>query len=458
LYNGSLSYVFAKDTTYTQSIYDISEGTWNNQDYKAYAKSDGFVLVTDYNNPDNFVSEYVSELDNIKVNGILKTQALYIQNSILANYDIFFLSTDSGFYAVSSGSNSDVFGNEFVARKVLDNPSGVTKFNKSFIPNQIPSVPVNVNVSNYLFILTDDGLLRTTNWKWANPASTSNIVVSQRFLQGLECFSYHISTSESVDGVKPGKSKIFIGTNKGVYRSLDEGNSFHKTEFMGANPSSVYDLKVFSSSFNSLSQNVLLAATNNGLWYTLDDGDNWYRTGENTTEGYSPVLFQSKPIGQIKFVENDSNSTGYLAQTFTTASIANTISKVSAYIKIREQDNISSASYNNSVSNSSLIAYVYSVDVNNRPQTQLAASSSVTSSNIRRDGFTTFDLTSDLDIPGSGTTTLALVIRETSSSIPLFYWRKSSQSNPVAGSAFTSINCSTWYEQTNQYFISTECQ
>jgi len=48
---------------------------------------------------------------------------------------------------------------------------------------------------------------------------------------------------------------------------------------------------------------------------------------------------------------------------------------------------------------------------------------------------------------------LAIVIKETSSSVPLFNWRKSTQVNPVSGAAFTSVNGSTWYEQLNQDFF-----
>ena len=448
LYNGSLSYVFAKDTTYTQSIYDISEGTWNNQDYKAYAKSDGFVLVTNYNNPDNFVSEYVSELDNIKVNGILKTQALYIQNSTLTNYDIFFLSTDSGFYAVSSGSNSDVFGNEFVARKVLDNPSGVTKFNKSFIPNQIPSVPVNVNVSNYLFILTDDGLLKTTNWKWANPASTSNIVVSQRFLQGLECFSYHISTSESVDGVKPGKSKIFIGTNKGVYRSLDGGISFEPTNRFDKQSPTIYDLKSFDSTYTSgasdVTNPVLIACTSLGIWYSVDDGDNWYKSGVETNNSELPVNFSYLPSNNIP-ISNDITIGNYLAQSFTTKNASTVIDKVSVYLKVNT-DLSSNSNYTNSYSNNTIEATLCSLNGSGLPNLSSVLATSTTvninPSDIVDGTFINFNF----NYTASANSQIALVIREnvTAGGISIVSWKKSNLTNPYSsGRAFTRYSA-TW--------------
>lgn len=429
------------------------KGFWNGLLFEAFGKSDGLTIKV-YENG-TFTSDFL-KLTNSNINGFFKGQYVKIGSGATEIYESIHASGDDGYYVLGYQVNNSSFGQFINPRKmfVQGNPDGVTRYYNSFQAYSVPSSAQNSLYANPLFIMTNDGLLKVNNWKYCYPdnLSSSDFLVEKRFLRNTECLSYAIDT-DSATGSTPGKSKIFIGTNKGVYRSLDEGNSFHKTEFMGVNPSTVFDLKVFSSTFNSITQNVLLAATNNGLWYTLDDGDNWYRTGENTNEGYSPVLFQSKPLNQIKFVANDSNTTGYLAQTFTTASTASTITKVSAYITIREQDNISNSSYNNSLSNSSLTAYVYSVDTNSKPQTQLAASSSITSSSVRKDGFTTFDLTSDLDIPGTGTTTLAIVIKETSSSVPLFNWRKSTLSNPVSGSAFTSINGSTWYEQSNQDFF-----
>jgi hypothetical protein len=187
-----------------------------------------------------------------------------------------------------------------------------------------------------------------------------------------------------------------------------------------------------------------VACTNNGIWYTLDDGDCWYRTGENTSEGYSPVLFSSKPSNDIRFIVSDSGSVGYLAQTFTTSSTASTISKVSAFLSIRDQDSLSNSSYNDSLANTTLTAYVYSVDANVRPQTQLAASSPMTSSSVNVGGFTSFNLTSALDIPGTGSTTLALVIKETASSVPLFKWKKASTNNPFSGLGYSSSNAISW--------------
>jgi hypothetical protein len=74
----------------------------------------------------------------------------------------------------------------------------------------------------------------------------------------------------------------------------------------------------------------------------------------------------------------------------------------------------------------------------------LAVSSPITSSSVNVGGFTSFNLISALDIPGTGSTTLALVIKETASSVPLFKWKKASTSNPFSGLGYSSSNAVSW--------------
>lgn len=418
-------------------------GFWNGTLFEAFATSDGLSVKL---GTTNFTSDFLKLTTN-NVNGIFK--GTYVKNSsgTVSEFESLHAAGDDGYYVMGNEAQYSTFSSFLIPRKMFSagNPEGVSKFYKSFQAYSVPSSTNKITYANPLFILTDDGILKVRNWKYCYPddVNSSDFFVESRYLRGLHCFSYAIDT-EAANGNTPGKSKIYIGTNDGVYRSFDEGNTFERSDYIGTLPTCVYDLQVFSSTFNSITQNVLVACTNNGIWYTLDDGDCWYRTGENTSEGYSPVLFSSKPSNDIRFILNDSGSVGYLAQTFTTSSTANTISKVSAFLSIREQDNLSNSSYNNSLANTTLTAYVYSVDTNTKPQTQLAASSPITSSSVNVGGFTSFNLTSALDIPGTGSTTLALVIKETASSVPIFKWKKASTSNPYSGYGYTSSNAISW--------------
>ena len=418
-------------------------GFWNGSLFEAFATSDGLSVKI---GSTTFLSDFLKLTLN-SVNGLFK--GTYTTNSAgtVSEFESLHAAGDDGYYVMGNSTQYSTFSSFLVPRKMFSagNPEGVSKFYKSFQAYSIPSSSTKLEYANPLFILTNDGILKVRNWKYSYPEdlNSSDFIVDSRYLRGLHCFSYAIDTEAAV-GSTPGKSKIYIGTNDGVYRSFDEGNTFERSDYIGTLPTCVYDLQVFSSTFNSITQNVLVACTNNGIWYTLDDGDCWYRTGENTSEGYGPVLFASKPSNDIRFINNDSGTVGYLAQTFTTSSTASTISKVSAFLSIREQDNIANSSYNDSLTNTTLTAYVYSVDTNSAPQTQLAASSPITSSSVNVGGFTSFNLTSALDIPGTGSTTLALVIKETASSIPIYKWKKASTSNPFSGYGYTSSNAISW--------------
>jgi hypothetical protein len=418
-------------------------GFWNGTLFEAFATSDGLSVKL---GTTNFLSDFLKLTTN-NVNGIFK--GTYIKNSLgnVQEFESLHAAGDDGYFVMGNDTQYSSFSSFLVPRKMFisGNPEGVSKYYKSFQAYSVPSSTNTTTYANSLFILTNDGILKVRNWKYSYPddVNSSDFIVDSRYLRGLHCFSYAIDTEAAV-GNTPGRSKIYIGTNNGVYRSFDEGNTFERSDYIGTLPTCVYDLQVFSSTFNSITQNVLVACTNNGIWYTLDDGDCWYRTGENTSEGYSPVLFSSKPSNDIRFIASDSGSVGYLAQTFTTSSTASTISKVSAFLSIREQDGLSNSSYNDSLANTTLTAYVYSVDANVKPQTQLAASSPITSSSVNVGGFTSFNLISALDIPGTGSTTLALVIKETASSVPLFKWKKASTNNPFSGLGYSSSNAISW--------------
>ena len=445
---GASNGVWKYDTTWQKQTSSARQnaylsGFWNGSVFEAFATSDGLSVKL---GSTTFLSDFLKLTSN-NVNGLFK--GTYIKNNagVVSEFESLHAAGDDGYYVIANSTQYSTFSTFLAPRKMFSagNPEGVSKYYKSFQAYSIPSITTKSEFANPLFILTNDGILKVRNWKYSYPddLNSSDFIVDSRYLRGIHCFSYAIDTEAAV-GSTPGKSKIYIGTNDGVYRSFDEGNTFERSDYIGTLPTCVYDLQVFSSTFNSITQNVLVACTNNGIWYTLDDGDCWYRTGENTSEGYSPVLFASKPSNDIRFINNDSGTVGYLAQTFTTSSTASTISKVSAFLSIREQDNISNSSYNDSLTNTTLTAYIYSVDGNSAPQTQLAASSPITSSNVNVGGFTSFNLSSALDIPGSGSTTLALVIKETASSIPIFKWKKASTSNPFSGYGYTSANAISW--------------
>ena len=436
-----LSSSWSKINSSKQNHLDFLTGYANGILFEAFAKSDG--ISVKYNNQSDF-----SKQASNTVNGLFKGVYVKNTNTDVLTYDSLHACSDDGYYVYGFQSQFEVFSTFLIERKMFSNgnPEGVTRYYKSFQANNITYIPPKESFSNSLYILTNDGILKVRNWKYSYPddLSSTDFIVDNRYIRGRECFCYALDTTAAT-GSTPGLSKIYVGTDKGVYKSLDGGHTFEPSEYMLSEPLAVYDLKIFESTFNSQTKNVLVAATDNGLWYTIDDGDNWYRTGEATSDSLEPVSFSSRPTNNLRFVSSDSGSIGYLAQTFTTSATASTITKVSAYITVRDQDNLNPSLYNNSLSNTTLTAYVYSLDGNNMPDTVLGSSSSKKYSDLSLNSFTTFDLTSDVDIPGSGTTSLAIVIKETVSSIPVFSWKKSSLDNPYAnGRALYSANDITW--------------
>ena len=438
---------WVKQSSFEHKQNDFLTGFLDGELFEAYASSNGLsVHLTTAQKI--FKSDYLKISQGKPINGLFLDSYNKVVNGVLGTKNVLHACGDDGYFTLVKTNQTSTFSSFLQSRKMFasGNPDGVTTFYKSFVPYSTPSVPARPLLANSLFILTDDGILKVKNWKYCYPedVNSSDFIVEERYLRGRNCYSYAIDTDAGI-GLTPGKSKIYIGTDNGVYRSVNEGNNFYKTQNIGSYPVCVYDLKVFESTFNSITQNVLLAFTDNGIWYTIDDGDNWYRTGTNTDDSLSPVTFASIPTLDERFIPSDAGSTGYLAQSFTTSSTASTIDKVSAYITIRPQDTLSLSSYNSALSNNTLTAYVYSLDANGYPDTQLASSGAIVSSGINTSGFTSFLLSSTLDIPGTGASSLALVIKEVTSAVPLFRWKKSSFANPyTSGKSLYSANDITW--------------
>ena len=448
LYFGSVALVFTKDNLYVQNIVDFEEGLWGSEYFRAYAKSDGLLFIK---SPDttSFTSEYIANLDNVKVNGILKSSGLKLVSEIISTYDILFVCSDSGIYGISDAVVLDVFSASLTSKKLLDNPTGVSKYFKCFTPFITPTIPVNTNTSNYLFILTDDGILRSDNWRWVNPTDITgaSLNIDKRFLQGIQCFSYALDTDDSADGVLPGKSKIFIGTDKGVYRSLDGGISFEKTQRFNKLFPVVFNLEIFESTYLSnstyITKNILVACTNIGIWYSSDDGDNWYQSGSVTDDNEYPLLIDSNPTNKVVLSESLA-SDGYLGQTFVTKNTSTVIDKVYAMLEVNTELS-SNQYYNNSLTYNTIQAFLCQLDINDKPDLSNVLASSSNTKNpdeIVNGDFSYFNF----NYSASGNSSIALVIKETvaANSISVLSWKKSNLVNPYSVGKAYEYRSSVW--------------
>lgn len=398
LYNLSSSYALTKNNIYTQSTYDFIYGFFDGIKYRAFAKSDGVSFITNYDTSD-FNSSYISQLDGLRVNKLNKISHTRVSDDLFTNYDVLYASSKDGIYGLCLASSTNIFSSDIVSRKLTaDNPEGVNNYFGAFVPLQIPSIPVNNNQNNNLFILTNDGILKVDNYRWCDPniSDGSTFNISNRFLRGLECTCFAVNSSDSSNSEFPGKSKIFIGTNKGVFRSLDGGEYFETTNRFDKKFAAVNNLQYFSSTYqsggNPVTKDVLLASTNLGLWYSVDDGDNWFKCGVQTNDSESPATFDYFPSNKIKFTDTPATARP-LGQTFTAPSTNKTIEKIALKLSINK-DLISNQSYTDSLAGNTVEVKIYGVS-SNLPDdggTLLATSSSVNVRDIIENDETVFTL------------------------------------------------------------------
>lgn len=417
LFNISSSYVISKNESFNQSVNDFDFGFFDNLKYQAYAKSDGALINLNYDDDLSFTTTFLSSLDGVFTNKVNKITHTRISSNLFANYDVLYFSSRQGLYAACISNADDVFSSNISHRKIIQSdPEGVSNYFGAFVANQIPTVPVNNNLNNNLFILTNDGILKADNYRWVDPSVSNgaSLNISKRFLRGLNCNCFVLNKSDSSNStIYPGKSKIFIGTNKGVYRSLDGGEYFERTNRFNKKFASINNLQYFSSSFvsgaSTITKDVLVASSNLGLWYSIDDGDNWYKCGEATDDSEFPVLFDYYPSNQIAFT-NSISSAKPLGQSFVAPDSGVTIEKIALKLHINK-DLIDEEKYSVSLAGNTVAVKLYGV-ASNLPDdggTLLATSSSINISNLIENDETVFTIS----YAASSNQNLSFVINET---------------------------------------------
>lgn len=429
--NGNWSQI----TGFDQLHFSHLANTWGNFNLEVYGKSDGVSIVKTQVGSDSFISENAGLSSSVEVYGILKDSLIKIVNSEQVLQDVIILATSEGLYACTDSENLNLFSPSMISREMLgsNKPSDISYYKSIFRPLKTPQTPVAKVDPIALFALTDNGLLKIHNWQWCYPESTSNYQIEDRFLQGYNCKCFVLATEESVDDIKPGKSKIFIGTDRGVFRSLDGGDSFMPTERMNSKSLVIYQLRIEATSYidgvTTVETNAIIASTSDGIWYSINDGDDWYRSGDSTIEGFSPVGFSSFPTLSAK-ISDVLTSSGSLAQTFVSTNSSDVIDKVSVYLDVN--DKIINQNYQSSLANNTIRAYLYSV-TSGLPNSLLATSvTTYTPQQIIGKQFVNFEF----NYATTASTNYSLVITESVSAgnISVTRW-KASQSLYANGKA-----------------------
>ena len=421
--------VWTANITFTQAQFDYINGSWFYGTFEAYAKEDGVSFVWTPKGATQFQSDHVTLVDKYRVNGLYKDKFIKITTDSQGNAkqtetDALYVCAENGLFAVTNGANAGTNLTAFLTgRDVFGGKVSGYKFYKIF---RALATPPATKAPVPMFILTNNGLLKVRNWRWLDPAdaATPDFIIEKQFLEGIACYSYAVDTESSPDGIKPGKSIIYIGTSNGVYRSLDEGSSFEKCERINGGQTAVYDLKVFTS--ESSGYRVVLAGTEFGLWYSINQGDTWYDPGYETDDIPLTVNFSGRPTNNVNISDTLTQS-GTLAQTFKTGDGQILIDKAAAYLDINSYL-ASDTRYATSLANNTIRGYLYSVNGSGYPLSVVATSSTIYNpSDFTYQSFVNFDFNYSCSIG----TTYAFVITETvtSGGISLLTWTKSSLYN-----------------------------
>ena len=440
------------NATYPQTIFaQLDNQAWNTSGgvtytYDAWGKDDGLAFVLKPDNGGDFISDHFDALDERRVYGLYHDQFVRIStdasgNTTQTKVNALYMATEDGLFAVTAGSRGGSYSSVLAGRQMFGEnkpmiqvslPSGGTQtvpvkfydITRSQRPNSIPMI-----------LLSNNGVYIVRNWRWCDPDPTAtppllDFYAESHSLSGISCHC-HLHASE---GVNPTVYKLFIGTEKGVYRSYDGGYSWERCERIAGGDTSVYTLVSAGSG--------ILAGTELGLYYSDDDGDTWYRPSDN---GNGVAEYDSTISTSVDF------NGGYLAQTFVLDNISNEIDKISILISLK--DLVDDPSYEASLNNTLQVAiYTTSSGVPNANIAPVTAPDIISASDVLYRGWNYANINVIGLTPGA---TYALVINENIApgGIPIFKWHTSKISNPYSsGQGFDGNLVPTWSALTNRDF------
>ena len=444
LYTGA-SGIWTSSSIFREKIYDFSEGIFNGMNYEAYAKSNGFAFNVSSIGSSVFTSDEFKTVSGQKVFGIFKGSYSKPSSQTSASEinDAIYLFTDTNIYGVTTGTVGGELSSILVGKEMLLSiPNGITEFYKGFEALPISFSNTNKSFAKHLFVLTNSGVLKIDNWNICDVTNSENYFnISDHFLPGTQCYSY--ATSGDTTSY-PSVSKVFIGTNKGLFRSFDAGNTFEPSNRFNNEILSVFDVKIFSSTYASVTKDVILAATSKGLWYSVDDGDNWQKSGDNDSDGNLYCEANSMP----SYYDNLSTSiasNGYVAQRFLGNGLVDKI-----YVRLKVNDLSSNSGYQSSLTNNVISAYIYTDGGSNTPSISPAAISTTTyaPADIIDKEYVYFNF----NYTTTASTPYYIVIKEVKSSIALVSWMKSSELSTLSYNSLQSTNGTSWTNLSKKYF------
>jgi len=211
--------------------------------------------------------------------------------------------------SVTSGSEEDLSNNQRYIVTGYDSNGdpvyGRLRFYKVF---QAPMRPWE-KFKNLIF-LTNDGIRVAMNWRWLDPENEDLYLfwMATPFSttdpdQRVVCSCFTTGVDDSIDDESPEawkKWKIFVGTDRGLYRSYSPNCESLEACQRISGASAIYSLAYESGR--------LYAGTDNGYWYSDNDGDDWskpsleignalYPNGGKIGQSFTPEYQEVTKIG-----------------------------------------------------------------------------------------------------------------------------------------------------------------
>jgi hypothetical protein len=314
---------------YPQIVFDYKGGaSWGkDRACEAYAKSDGLAFILHDTVKNNMLrTDYF--LGGVKIYGLFHGQFYRPQNQSdgttkLLNIDALYLATELGVYAITAGFTPNRPNSILVGRNMFSpeldafevSPGVQGKVYKIFLGPSGSKPP--------MFLLTNNGIYRIMNWRAADPDPSQfngalPFHVHIHALPGVSCYS-NATLSETVNSAT--RNIMFVGTEKGVYRSFNEGHTWDPCERLDSQNLTIYTLATLNVGLDKW----LIAGTERGLYYSKDFGSTWSKGEFNSLTG------ETNPFSP-EITPNIAFNKGYLAQTFSTDTTPVLVSKLSAYV------------------------------------------------------------------------------------------------------------------------------
>lgn len=300
----------------TSSLSTTTTTTTSNHYYEVFLKEDGlcFVLYKEENGNEDgqgeFWSDHISSVDGYDAYFMKQIETIGYQtiNNIqyIKRNPAFFVGAENGLWLINNRKKENDDYSSFIngfniiptsessfISPIIDGRlapetriSEKLRFYDMFISPNLPYSGIDSETNNGFgngaaIFLTNDGLRISHDWdfsKWDTTINTTwswhssvNFQEAPLSGKGIICNCYLIApdTSSGYNSINSWKYwRLFLGTNKGIFYSLDGGYSWGRCNTLANGAQSVYEIKYENSK--------LYALTDVGMIISNDLGDNWY--------------------------------------------------------------------------------------------------------------------------------------------------------------------------------------